>query len=231
MSVPWLSIVIPTLNEAAGIRQLLMPLQPWRRRGVEIVLADGGSDDDTLALAEPLVDRLVQCERGRSRQQNRGAEAASATLLWFVHADTAFTGDPVVVLERLSSRGAFEGWGRFDVVSDVLDIRLRLVAALMNLRSRWSGIATGDQGIFTSRLLFERVGGFPAQPLMEDVEISKRLKQLSVPLCLRQRLVMNTRRWRQRGVWRTIWQMWLLRARYFFGADPVALHREYYGGQ
>ncbi|MFN3714962.1 MAG: TIGR04283 family arsenosugar biosynthesis glycosyltransferase [Alcanivoracaceae bacterium] len=231
MSVLWLSIVIPTLNEAAGIRPLLLLLQPWRRRGVEIILADGGSDDDTAVLAGPLVDRLVQCERGRSLQQNSGAAAASGKVLWFLHADTTFVEDPVAALERLVSEGGFDAWGRFDVAPDVVDIRLRLVAAMMNLRSRWSGIATGDQGIFASRLLFERVGGFPVQPLMEDVEISRRLKQFAAPVCLRQRLVINTRRWRQRGVWRTVGQMWSLRARYFFGADPIVLHREYYGGQ
>jgi rSAM/selenodomain-associated transferase 2 len=231
MPAPWLSIVIPALNEAATVGELLQLLQPWRQRGVEIILVDGGSSDETVTLAAPWVDVLLEGERGRARQQNQGAAAARADLLWFVHADTRFAGDPVAALEQLAGKGNFTGWGRFDVRPDVSDRRLRLVTTMMNLRSRYTGIATGDQGIFVSRTLFRQVGGFPAQPLMEDVEISARLKRCSRPWCVSRQLVIHTRRWRDHGVWRTVWQMWWLRARYFFGADPAALHREYYRGR
>ena len=97
----------------------------------------------------------------------------------------------------------------------------------MNLRSRLSGIATGDQGMFVTRDAFERVGGFPAQPLMEDIELSRRLKRLGRPACLRARVRTSGRRWEQRGVWRTIVLMWRLRWRYWRGESAEAIARAY----
>jgi GT2 family glycosyltransferase len=104
---------------------------------------------------------------------------------------------------------------------------LRVVAVLMNLRSRASGIATGDQAIFITREAFERVGGFPEQALMEDIEISRRLKRLGRPACLRARVCTSGRRWEQRGVWRTIVLMWRLRWRYWRGESPARLAEAY----
>ena len=221
---PWLTVVIPALNEAARLPRLLGVLQPWRGQGVEVVLVDGGSADDTPVLAEPLVDQLLLAQRGRARQMNVGATAARAPLLWFVHADSDINDHHLRALQGLP-----EGplWGRFDVRLAGHWL-LPLVAGAMNLRSRLTGIATGDQAIFVSRSLFDGMGGFPEQPLMEDIALSARLRRLRRPDCLRLKLGVDARRWRQKGVLRTILQMWWLRFRYWRGADPTTLHREYY---
>ena len=220
-----LSIVIPTLNEAAGIEATLKALQPLRARGVEVVLADGGSGDTTVAVARPWVDTVVDAPRGRALQMNAGAARSRADALMFLHADTRLPplGD-VLALQSLAEGAC---WGRFDVRIEGRPRMLRVVAALMNLRSRLSGIATGDQAIFVTRAAFERVGGFPAQPLMEDIEISRQLKRLGRPACLRARVCTSGRRWEQRGVWRTIVLMWRLRWRYWRG-EPAARLAEAY---
>jgi rSAM/selenodomain-associated transferase 2 len=222
---PALSIVIPALNEAAGIEATLQALQPLRVRGVELVLADGGSSDATQTLARPWVDAVVDAPRGRALQMNAGAARARADALLFLHADTRLPplGD-VLVLQALAGAAC---WGRFDVRIEGRPWMLRVVAALMNLRSRASGIATGDQAIFVTREAFERVGGFPVQPLMEDIEISRRLKRLGRPACLGARVCTSGRRWEQRGVWRTILLMWRLRWRYWRGESAAQLAQAY----
>jgi rSAM/selenodomain-associated transferase 2 len=222
---PALSIVIPALNEAAGIEATLQALQPLRVRGVELVLADGGSSDATQTLARPLVDAVVDAPRGRALQMNAGSARARADALLFLHADTRLPplGD-VLVLQALAGAAC---WGRFDVRIEGRPWMLRVVAALMNLRSRASGIATGDQAIFVTREAFERVGGFPVQPLMEDIEISRRLKRLGRPACLGARVCTSGRRWEQRGVWRTILLMWRLRWRYWRGESAAQLAQAY----
>jgi len=222
---PALSIVIPALNEAEGIEATLQALQPLRLRGVELVLADGGSSDATQTLARPWVDAVVDAPRGRALQMNAGAARARADALLFLHADTRLPplGD-VLVLQALAGAAC---WGRFDVRIEGRPWMLRVVAALMNLRSRASGIATGDQAIFVTREAFERVGGFPVQPLMEDIEISRRLKRLGRPVCLGARVCTSGRRWEQRGVWRTIVLMWRLRWRYWRGESAARLAQAY----
>ena len=222
---PALSIVMPALNEAAGIEATLQALQELRARGVELVLADGGSSDATPALARPFVDAVVDAPRGRALQMNAGSARARADALLFLHADTRLPplGD-VLVLQALAGAAC---WGRFDVRIEGRPWMLRVVAALMNLRSRASGIATGDQAIFVTREAFERVGGFPVQPLMEDIEISRRLKRLGRPACLGARVCTSGRRWEQRGVWRTIVLMWRLRWRYWRGESAAQLAQAY----
>jgi len=222
---PALSIVMPALNEAAGIEATLQALQELRVRGVELVLADGGSSDATQTLARLWVDAVVDAPRGRASQMNAGAARARADALLFLHADTRLPplGD-VLVLQALAGAAC---WGRFDVRIEGRPWMLRVVAALMNLRSRASGIATGDQAIFVTREAFERVGGFPVQPLMEDIEISRRLKRLGRPACLGARVCTSGRRWEQRGVWRTILLMWRLRWRYWRGESAAQLAQAY----
>lgn len=222
---PALSIVIPALNEAAGIGATLQALQPLRQRGVEIVLADGGSSDDTVRRAGALADVVIEAPRGRAAQMNAGAAVARGAVLLFLHADTRLPPLADVLVRQAAESGA--SWGRFDVFIEGRPWMLRVVAALMNRRSRWTGIATGDQAIFVTRTAFDRVGGFPLQPLMEDIEISRRLKRLGRPACLRERVVTSGRRWEQRGVWRTIVLMWRLRWRYWRG-EPAARLAEAY---
>lgn len=221
-----LSIIIPVLDEAVGIEARLAALTGLRRAGCEVIVADGGSSDDTCARAEPLCDRLLHSERGRAVQMNAGAAHARAGLLLFLHADTALPSgalDAVVA----ATRGKPLAWGRFDVALDSPRRTLRLVAAMMNLRSRLTGIATGDQALFVTRAAFDAAGGFAPIALMEDVDISRRLKKLARPHCLRLRVSTSARRWESRGIWKTIFLMWRLRLAYFLGASPEALARRY----
>jgi rSAM/selenodomain-associated transferase 2 len=191
-----------------------------------VVLVDGGSSDDTCAKAAPLVDQLISSQTGRAAQMNEGAKAANGDILWFVHADTHLPeGSADAVWEALTLRDYC--WGRFDVEIRGRNPLLKLVAALMNRRSRWTGIATGDQGIFIRRHGFFQVGGFPDIPLMEDVAISSRLRRLSRPCCLKIRLGTSGRRWERDGVLRTILLMWRLRLAFWLKVDPKRLAESY----
>lgn len=219
-----LSIVMPVLNEAAGIEATLRALAPLRSRGVEVIVSDGGSRDATVALARPLADRVMAAPAGRARQMNAGAAVARADVLLFLHADTQLPKGADHLVRRALVAAA---WGRFDVRISGRPFMLRVVAALMNLRSRSTGIATGDQAIFVTRVAFEHVGGFPDQPLMEDVEISRRLRAIGRPACLSERVTTSGRRWEARGVWRTIFLMWRLRWRYWRGAPAQVLAEAY----
>jgi rSAM/selenodomain-associated transferase 2 len=220
-----LSIIVPVLDEAAGIEACLAPLQPMRARGVEVVVVDGGSRDATRSLAAPLADLVLQSARGRALQMNAGARAAHGEVLVFLHADTILPGEADVAIARVIGGGAH--WGRFDVSIAGPDPLLAVVAAMMNARSRLTGIATGDQAIFVRRDDFVAAGAFREIPLMEDIALSKRLKRISRPACLRERVVTSGRRWERRGTLRTIVLMWRLRLAYALGADPGRLARRY----
>ena len=220
-----LSIILPVLNEAEGISSVLQALMPLRVRGAEVIVVDGGSVDETVQFAAPLADKVLSSERGRAVQMNAGAARSSGDVLLFLHADTLLPENAdTQVFTALNGKA---GWGRFDVRISGKPWMLRVVAALMNLRSRLSGIATGDQAIFMHRATFARVGGFPVQPLMEDIEISKRLRVLTPPLCLRAQVVTSGRRWECRGVWRTIFLMWRLRWRYWRGESAQCIAQAY----
>jgi rSAM/selenodomain-associated transferase 2 len=216
------------LNEAAGIVVFLEALQPMRERGVELILADGGSSDDTVAAASPLVDRVLSSPRGRALQMNSGAALAGGDVLLFLHADARLPdGAERLILDGLRESG--RRWGRFDVRLSGAASMLRVVEWMMNRRSRLTGIATGDQGLFVERGLFEKAGGYPAIALMEDVALSATLKRHGRPLCLAQSVIASSRRWEKHGIWRTIALMWRLRLAYFLGAEPARLAEIYYG--
>ena len=227
MTAPTLSIVMPVLNEAAGLAATLQALTPFTELGVELVVADGGSSDETLAIAQATGTTFVTTTRGRAAQMNAGARQTNGTILVFLHADTLLPKDAdQFVVKALA--GADAVWGRFDVRITGQSPLLRVIAAFMNIRSRVSGIATGDQAIFMTRAAFDALGGFPAQPLMEDIEMSKRLLKLSRPACLRAKVQTSGRRWETRGIWRTIVLMWRLRFAYWRGTAPeqlVALYK------
>jgi rSAM/selenodomain-associated transferase 2 len=214
-----LSVIVPALNEASGIRAAPEALAPLRARGHEVILVDGGSSDNTVALAAGLCDLVLVAPRGRALQMNAGARAATGNMLLFLHADTRLP--PAADLLVFSA----SIWGRFDVEIESRHPLLKMVAWAMNLRSRLTGIATGDQAIFVRRDAFP---GFPEIALMEDVALSKLLKRRGGPACLRARVVTSGRRWESRGVLRTILLMWRLRLMYFFGARPDDLARIYY---
>jgi len=219
-----ITTVVPVLNEAAGVVRALQALAPLRARGHEVVVVDGGSEDGTAELARPLADRVLAAPRGRALQMNAGACAASGDALLFLHSDVCLPeGADRMVREALAARR----WGRFDVVLDSPRALLGMVGAMMNIRSRLTGIATGDQALFVRRDVFESMGGYAEMPLMEDVELSVRLRRLGRPACLRARVLVSARRWEAQGALRTILLMWRLRLAYFLGADPARLAERY----
>ncbi|WP_321347854.1 TIGR04283 family arsenosugar biosynthesis glycosyltransferase [Halopseudomonas oceani] len=220
-----LSIIMPVRNEAAGIVAALTPLQPLRGE-LELILVDGGSSDETVPLARPLVDRLIQSAPGRATQMNAGAALAHGDWLLFLHADTCL---PNGFIDLLPEPGSPHRWGRFDVRLSPSSPLLAVVAWMMNLRSRLTAVCTGDQAIFVERAFFEQLGGYAPIALMEDIELSKRLRRQSRPLCLSERLTTSSRRWQQNGTLRTIALMWQLRLCYWLGADPSELARQYSG--
>lgn len=219
-----LTIVIPVLNEAAIIVAALQGLAPLRARGAEIIVADGGSRDGTARLAEPFADRIITVRRGRGAAMNAGAALCGGDVLLFLHADTALPDGADRLIDAALARHA---WGRFDLRIAGSHPFLAVVARMINLRSRATGIATGDQAIFVSRKAFEAVGGFPDLPLMEDIAISRRLKRLCRPCCIATPAVTSGRRWEHNGVIRTILLMWRLRLSYYLGVEPALLAELY----
>ena len=219
-----LSLILPALDEAESIPATLACLQPLRALGHEVILVDGGSTDGTPTLAAPRVDRVITSPRGRARQMNAGAAQAQGEALVFVHADTHLPeGAGSLISDALQHRL----WGRFDVRIAGRPWVLKVIAALMNGRSRLTGITTGDQAIFVRRDTFAALGGFPDLPLMEDIALSRRLKRLGPPACLRQRVTTSGRRWESQGPWRTILLMWWLRFDYWRGVPAESLAGRY----
>lgn len=215
------SIVMPVLDDAGAIERTLasMPLGP------EVIVVDGGSADETVDVAESFGADVVASERGRGRQMNVGAERANGDILVFLHADTLLPSNFAAVMADFESSACV--WGRFDVQLSGRRMMFRLIGLLMNWRSRFTGICTGDQAIFVRRSAFETAGGFAEIPLMEDIEFSRRMREQTWPYCPHARVVTSSRRWEENGMWRTILLMWRLRLSYFLGASPESLARQY----
>ena len=225
-----LSIIIPVLNEAEELPGLLGHLALRCGCDSEVIVVDGESEDGSQQIASQMGALVICGERGRARQMNAGASAARGDALLFLHADTRLPSTAQQAIEIAIQRGGgvqLDVWGRFDVCITGRPFMLRVIAALMNWRSRLSGIATGDQAMFMTRRAYEAAGGFPDQPLMEDVELSRRLLALSRPVCLRDRVATSGRRWETRGVWKTIWLMWRLRWLYWRGVPAGELAKSY----
>lgn len=221
-----LSIIIPAFNEAEGIAATLDSLQPLRKRGVEVIVVDGGSSDDTVALARDRADQVFVSPSGRARQMNAGAAAARSEVLCFLHADSRLPeGADGLIIEGLAR--SRRSWGRFDVSIAGTHPMLQVIGWMMNRRSRLTGIATGDQGLFLTRSLFEAAGRFPEIALMEDIAFTRQLKRYGPPLCIAHRLTTSGRRWENHGLLRTVLLMWRLRLAYWLGADPDRLARQY----
>jgi rSAM/selenodomain-associated transferase 2 len=218
------SVVVPTLDEADALPRTLAAA---RQAGVgEIVVVDGGSRDATAAVARPLADRVLECAPGRARQMNAGAAAARGDVLLFLHADTLLPpGAAALVGRALDAQGAVGG--RFDVRLDADGVAYRVIERAISLRSRLTGVATGDQAIFVRRAVFERLGGYPPLPLMEDIALCRALKREGRMVALRDTVLTSARRWRRHGVARTVLLMWALRAAYYAGVSPERLARVY----
>jgi len=219
------TIVIPTLNEEADIEACLVRLQGLREEGFEVIVADGGSIDKTAQLIEGLCDQFISTQEGRAAQMNAGARKAKGEFIFFLHVDTQLPEKfPEVISSIKSDRIC---WGRFDVKLSGTHWSFRIIESMMNLRSRLTGIATGDQVIFVSKKLYQAVDGFPEIALMEDIAMSRSLKNICSPLCLRQKVFTSSRRWEKHGILSTILKMWWLRFSYYIGVDPVRLARQY----
>ncbi len=221
------SVIIPTLNEEKSIQSCLLALQPLRN-DCEIIIADGESNDNTRSLALPLVDKVMTSAKGRAKQMNNGASYATGDILIFLHADTCLPENTLQLIQQKIS--TTRKWGRFDIQLSGKPFMLKVIAQMMNWRSRLTGIATGDQVIFVTRLAFQAVGQYPEISLMEDIALCKALKKISRPVCLKNKVISSGRRWEHNGICRTILLMWSLRLRYFFGADPKILAFLYANG-
>jgi rSAM/selenodomain-associated transferase 2 len=223
-----LSIIIPALDEAANLERLLPDLIA-RCPGAEIIVVDGGSADRTAEVVRRCPGARYQTSaRGRARQMNAGARAARGDVVLFLHADTVLPpGAPAAVARALADQGV--AGGRFDVRFANPRWPFRVIAAFMNGRSRVTRIATGDQAIFLRRSAFEALGGYPDIPLMEDIELSRRLKRLGRMACLRLRVTTSARKWERDGILRTVFLMWTLRFLHGCGMDAGRLHAWYYG--
>ncbi len=220
------SVIIPALNEADCLPDALERLQTARGRGHEVILADGGSVDATRELAQGRVDQILECDPGRARQMNRGAEIATGGVYVFLHADTLLSPDFDRTLDNLFV--SENDWGRFDIKLSGEQPVFRCIETMMNIRSRLTGIATGDQAIFAGRQIFQEVKGYAELPLMEDLKLTARLKKKSPPVCVAEKVISSSRRWEKNGALKTILLMWKLRLRYALGHDPKALAREYH---
>lgn len=221
-----LSIVVPILNEALVLPALLEQLLVLRRHGCQVLIVDGGSEDGCANLAELAGFTVLRSPRGRAQQMNAGAAHATGAALLFLHADTRLPDGAVALISQALADDRHR-WGRFDVQIDGHHFMLRVVGAMMNLRSRWTGIATGDQAMFVSRTVFEALGGFADQALMEDIALSARLRKISRPACIRHCVSTSGRRWERGGVWRTILLMWRLRWAYWRGVPAHQLAKAY----
>lgn len=220
----FISIIIPVLNEEKAIQALLQQLQACRQLGHEVIVVDGGSTDDTVLIAKPLVDKIIQSGTGRADQMNSGAVEARGDVLWFLHADTII---PHNALEPILQAMKNNNWGRFNVKLSGSPVLFRVIEKMMNARSCISGIATGDQGIFVKKHHFELAKHYPNIPLMEDIELSKKLKKISWPVCLKEELITSSRRWEQNGILSTVLLMWRLRFLYWLGVSAAKLARQY----
>lgn len=227
------SIIIPILNEADNLPSLLPHLTQLTPAPQQVILVDGGSTDDSVGVIKKWLDKyqgqiqwqLTASMAGRAVQMNTGAEQATGDILLFLHADsqlpTTAIADVKVALKKYK-------WGRFNVCLNSHQPMLKVVGYMINGRSRLTGIATGDQAIFMTKALFEQIGGYPDQPLMEDIELCKRLKNIAKPACLKEKVVTSSRRWQQYGTWRTIFLMWHLRFDYWRGVSADDIKRRYY---
>lgn len=219
-----LSIIIPVYNEAALIQERLKQLKKIIDSTIEIIVVDGVSNDESLPLARALVDRVLTAPKGRALQMNAGAKVAQGRYLLFLHIDTQL---PESFLKALAALDGQE-WGFFAVALSGQQFEFRIIECMMNVRSRLTAVATGDQCIFVKKELFEKVGGFKNIPLMEDVDISKRFRKMSKPYYIKQKVITSSRRWEEFGIWKTVFLMWRLRFAFFMGVDPTTFSGKYY---
>lgn len=236
---PSISIIIPLLNEADNVANLITSLSQIlfdeeskpisNKSDIEIIMVDGGSRDTTVSLLKKFTSgQIILSEACRAKQMNEGAKRATGDVLIFLHADTLLPRKVIALLQN-NFWESNKAWGRFDVRINGKHGMFWVIAYMMNVRSKLSGICTGDQTIFVRKKVFESLSGYAPVPLMEDIEISQRLKKISAPYCIKEKVITSSRRWEHHGIIRTIVTMWQLRLLYFMGISPKRLHQKYYG--
>ena len=220
----FISIIIPVLNEEQNVKALLQQLQIYRQQGNEVIVVDGGSDDETVSISKPLADKVITSDAGRAKQMNKGVAESTNEVLWFLHADTSI---PENVIETVQESLIKNDWGRFNIRLSGSHFLFRIIEKMINIRSCLSGVATGDQGIFVKRKTFDSTGGYSEIPLMEDVALSYKLKAISQPVSVKETLTTSSRRWEKNGIIKTILLMWYLRFLYWIGVTPDKLAKLY----
>lgn len=221
-----ISVIIPALNEAETIRATLGSLRTVPAS--EIIVVDGGSSDATREIARAEGVTVLRAPRGRARQQNFGAAAASGEILFFLHADTQAPPDYVGLIRRaLQTPGV--GAGSFSLAITGDRPGLQAIATLANWRSRWLQLPYGDQGLFLSASFWARLGGYPEQPIMEDFALVRKIRRHGRLVTLPQTVLTSGRRWEQKGLWRTTWINQLMIFGYYLGVAPETLARLYRG--
>lgn len=221
-----ISIIIPVINEASSIVAFLKSLQHYRENGHEIILVDGGSSDNTVNLIDQYVDHSLVCTLGRATQMNLGARHAKNNCLLFLHSDTYLPDSAdTLILNSLSNQNH---WGRFNIKLTGQHFIFRIIESMINLRSKYTGVATGDQAIFINKNIFDKIKGYPDIKLMEDIALSKRLRKQYSCAYLTEKVTTSSRRWEKNGIFRTILLMWILRFLFFIGTKPDYLFKIYY---
>ena len=229
--IPKVSIIIPVLNEVKHIEKCITDLQLLQDSEHEVIFVDGGSVDDTVKLiSQHSWCSIVTSVKGRANQMNTGAGHANGEVLLFLHVDTILPFDAIELIIKsfnLSNKSQSKKWGRFDVRLSGTQRIFRIIEVMMNWRSRLTSVATGDQAIFINRELFEQVGAYPELALMEDIAMSKKLRQITKPVCLKQTVKTSSRRWEEKGILKTVLLMWQLRFLYFIGVSAEQLVKRY----
>jgi rSAM/selenodomain-associated transferase 2 len=239
-----LSIIVPVLNEADTIVSCLDQLQKitafYSYYTIEIIVVDGGSADNTLLLAKPLADQVLRAPKGRAKQMNAGAKNAAGEFLLFLHSDTKlpFIGDGFAGEKDVNTfpfinsveinKGEENHWGFYPVKLSGKHIFFRIIETMINSRSRLTSVATGDQCLFVKRKVFADEAGFSDIPLMEDVELTKRLRKKYKPYLASSCVTTDSRRWEKIGIIKTVLLMWYLRGLYCLGVSPSSLVKQYY---
>lgn len=222
-----IAVIIPVLNEAQQLDELILRVNSLQSNGARVVIVDGGSNDGTIEQLQQTKIELISSEKGRAKQMNKGWRSVQAESYWFLHADCQPPNSALADIQNtLNNR---QRWGRFNVSLSGRSPMFRIIEFMMNWRSCLTQVATGDQGIFVEARLLEEIDGIPDIPLMEDIALSKQLRKHSRGACIKSPMIVSSRRWEKSGIVRMTVLMWWLRLRYFLGANPAELYKSYYG--
>ncbi len=229
-AAPTVAVVVPALNEAARLPRLLAALArtaPEDDRAQRVIVADGGSADDTVALARAAGADVVHAAPGRGTQLAAGARAASEDVLVFLHADTVPAPGSLAAVRRALADPRVAAAGMRQRI-EAAGLFYRLVERAADARVRRLGVVYGDSGLATRRATYEAAGGFAELPLFEDVDLSRRLRRRGrIVLADGAELWVSPRRWQREGALRRTLRNWHLTLRYAAGADPARLARAY----